>query len=212
VSTIQLSPRQFEILQLVQREAPITGELIAERLGVSRTTIRADLSLLVMLGHLDAKPKVGYFPGKNHSQRSLNIDVRVQDVMMMPVVVRDHATINDAIVALFIGNTGTVFVIDDDGLLVGVLTSKDLLKVTFGNPNAASMPVNVAMTRTPNVVTVAADEYIWDAARKLIEHQIDSLPVVAEKADANGTGGLEVIGRVTKTAIIKTMLKYAADS
>lgn len=201
-----MSPRQQEILRLVQQEAPITGELIAERLGLSRPTIRSDLSVLVMLGLLDAKPKVGYFPGRSELRRDIRTEVRVKDIQMMPVVIRDTATIHDAVIALFLGNTGTVFVTDKGEQLVGVLTSKDLLKVTFGNPSAASMPVKVAMTRSPNVVTVSADDDLWEAARKLIDHQIDALPVVVPSESSPKGEGWEVVGRVTKTAIIKELL------
>lgn len=53
----------MEIIDLVKKHAPITGERIAELLGISRPTIRSDLAVLVMLRYIDAKPKVGYFLG-----------------------------------------------------------------------------------------------------------------------------------------------------
>ena len=61
---ITLSARQREILKLVKTHAPITGDQLAEMMGIGKPTLRADLSLLVMLGLLEAKPKVGYFPGR----------------------------------------------------------------------------------------------------------------------------------------------------
>lgn len=54
--------------RLVQRSAPITGEQIAER-SISRPTIRSDLSVLVMLGYLDAA-EGRLFPGKHYGRRS----------------------------------------------------------------------------------------------------------------------------------------------
>ena len=63
VMVIELTARQQELVALIGRHAPITGEQLAEMLGVSRPTLRSDLALLVMLGLVDAKPKVGYFPG-----------------------------------------------------------------------------------------------------------------------------------------------------
>lgn len=210
---IQLSSRQYEILQLVQKQAPITGEQIAEQLGVSRPTIRSDLSILVMLGYLDAKPKVGYFPGKSVAAYNapFKLDLKVKDVQLLPVIVRETATVNDAVVSLFLGNTGTLIVADADGILLGVISSKDLLKVTLGNPNAASMPVSIAMTRTPNIVTISPEDHIIDAAKKMVEHQIDTLPVVVSRSDEQKQDKWEVVGRVTKTTITKLILRLGAD-
>ena len=56
------------------------------------------------------------------------------------------------------------------------------------------------MTRMPNVVSINADDSLWSAAKKLVDHEIDSLPVV-KPAFYNGREGLEVIGRITKTNI-----------
>lgn len=58
---IELTSRQIEIIDIVNKRAPITGEQIAESLNLTRPTIRSDLSVLVMLKYIDAKPKVGYF-------------------------------------------------------------------------------------------------------------------------------------------------------
>ncbi|HEX6922967.1 MAG TPA: helix-turn-helix domain-containing protein, partial [Bacillales bacterium] len=66
---IELSNRQEHILQIVKDEGPITGEQIAEELGLTRATLRPDLAILTMAGFLDAKPRVGYYySGKTGSQ------------------------------------------------------------------------------------------------------------------------------------------------
>ena len=56
------------------------------------------------------------------------------------------------------------------------------------------------MTRMPNIVTISPEESLWSAAKKLVEHEVDSLPVV-KPVFHKGREGLEVIGRVTKTTI-----------
>lgn len=58
---MKLTTRQTEIINIVKAEQPISGEKIAQTLGLSRATLRNDLSILTMTGLLDAKPKVGYF-------------------------------------------------------------------------------------------------------------------------------------------------------
>ncbi|MFD0617770.1 CBS domain-containing protein [Paenibacillus sp. GCM10027629] len=198
------------MLQLVQDHAPITGEQIAEQLGVSRPTIRSDLSILVMLGHLDAKPKVGYFLGKQNRQENLvSPDVLVRDVQMPPIIVRETATVSDAAVALFLGNTGVLIVTDEDGVLLGVISSKDLLKVTIGNPSAATLPVGVVMTRMPNIVTVTPEDHLLDVARKMDDHHVSTLPVVVPYGEGKSSEKWEVVGRISKTTVNKVILKLA---
>ncbi|WP_374020071.1 CBS domain-containing protein [Paenibacillus thiaminolyticus] len=205
---IQLTPRQSEIVQLVQRSAPITGEQIAEQLGISRPTIRSDLSVLVMLGYLDAKPKVGYFPGNiTAGAPSEPLNIRVQDVQSMPIIVRDTSTVHDAVVNLFLENVGSLIVADDEGMLLGVVSRKDLLKVTLGNAVAGTMPVSFVMTRTP-LITVQPEDSIIEAAKKLDEHDIDTLPVVVQRGDA-ANDKWEVVGRISKTTILKVFLRQA---
>jgi CBS domain-containing protein len=166
-----------------------------------------------MLGHLDAKPKVGYFLGKqNRRETVLSPDLLVKDVQMPPIIVRETATVSDAAVALFLGNTGTLIVTDVDGALIGIVSSKDLLKVTLGNPSASTMPVGVVMTRMPHIVTVSPEEPLMDVARKMDEHHVSTLPVVVPFAEGASNEKWEVVGRITKTTVNKAWLRLAKDS
>lgn len=57
---MKLSERQEEIVRIVKEGQPVTSEALAEKLGVTRAALRADLAILTMIGILDAKPKVRY--------------------------------------------------------------------------------------------------------------------------------------------------------
>lgn len=207
---IELTSRQVQIIDIVKKRAPITGEQIAESLHLSRPTIRSDLSVLVMLEYIDAKPKVGYFLGKKSSpglgSGYLLQETKVKDIQSVPIIIRETTTIQDAVVTLFLQDVGTLIICDEDGKLAGVASRKDFLKVTLGNPSAASMPVSMVMTRQPKVVTVFPDETVLDAAHKMIFHEVDSLPVVVP-CNVEGAGTkLDVVGRLTKTSIVKLLL------
>lgn len=208
---IELTSRQMEIIEYVKNHAPVTGESLAEMLGIARPTIRSDLALLVMLGYLDAKPKVGYFLGKTLRHEESNYKmlegIKVKDVMGIPVVLQETATVNDAVVSLFLENVGTLMIVSANRALVGIVSRKDLLKVTLGNAAAPSMPISLVMTRHPNIVTVGPEDPIIEAARKMISHQVDSLPVVRMDAVQDQ---YEVIGRITKTTMTKLLLEVAA--
>ncbi|MFD0048311.1 helix-turn-helix transcriptional regulator [Actinomycetes bacterium NPDC127524] len=207
---IELNKRQERILQIVKDNGPITGEHIAEQLNLTRATLRPDLAILTMSGFLDARPRVGYFyTGKSGSQLltdSLN-SLIIKDYQSIPVVVTESISVYDAIVTMFLEDVGTLFVVDKNSLLVGVLSRKDLLRASIGKQELSSVPVNVIMTRMPNITMCTKEDLLMDVAKKLIEKQIDALPVVRETDN-----GFEVTGRITKTNITKAFLSLADSS
>jgi len=58
---LELTRRQETILEIVKKSGPITGEQIAEKLSLTRATLRPDLAILTMSGLLEARPRVGYY-------------------------------------------------------------------------------------------------------------------------------------------------------
>jgi DeoR family transcriptional regulator, catabolite repression regulator len=209
VSTIELTKRQEQILQIVKDNGPITGEQIAEKLDLTRATLRPDLAILTMAGFLEARPRVGYFyTGKTGAQLISDKmkKMLVKDFQSIPVVVNENMSVYDAICTMFLEDVGTLFVVDKNSLLVGVLSRKDLLRASLGKQDLTTIPVNIIMTRMPNITVCRKDDLIIDVARKLIEKQIDALPVIKETEK-----GYEVIGRITKTNMTKALVALADD-
>lgn len=64
------------------------------------------------------------------------------------------------------------------------------------------------MTRTPNVVTVTSEDTVVLAAKRIIEHEVDSIPVV-EEIKRDNTIINKVVGRISKTNITKLFLEIA---
>ena len=208
---IQLNQRQQKIIEIVKENQPITSENIASMLNVTRGDTRSDLAILTMTGILDARPKVGYFYTGVSQINLLGNDIKekkVEDMMGMPVVVKKDVSLYDVIVEMFLSDVGSIFIIDDQENLCGVVSRKDLLKATIGGLDINKMPIGMVMTRTPNVVTVEREDSIVLAARKIIEHEIDSIPVVDTDKD-NHT--MKVIGRISKTNITKLFLEIAGE-
>ncbi|MBU5213450.1 helix-turn-helix transcriptional regulator [Bacillus sp. Gen3] len=209
---IELNNRQETILQIVKDNGPITGEHIAEKLNLTRATLRPDLAILTMAGYLDARPRVGYFYTGKSSTQLLTDSLKkivVKDYQSIPVVVNENISVYDAIVTVFLEDVGTLFVVDDKLLLVGVLSRKDLLRASIGKQELSSLPVNIIMTRMPNITVCKKDDLLIDVAKKLIEKQIDSVPVVKESSEGSG---FEVIGRITKTNITKAFVSLADEN
>lgn len=191
--------------------APITGEKIAEMLNLTRATLRPDLAILTMAGYLDARPRVGYFyTGKTGSQLLTEKikKIKVHEFQSLPVVIQESASVYDAITTMFLEDVGTLFVVDKDSKLAGVVSRKDLLRASIGQKDLTKLPVNIIMTRMPNIAVCYRDDHLIDVARRLIERQIDAMPVVKKTED---NSGYEVIGRVTKTNMTKALVEIASD-
>ncbi len=206
---VELSNRQEQIIEIVKENGPITGEHIADRLSLTRATLRPDLAILTMAGFLEARPRVGYFfTGKTGSELLTEKikKFKVHEYQSVPIVVKESASVYDAISTMFLEDVGTLFVVDDNACLTGVLSRKDLLRASIGKQDLNDIPVHIIMTRMPNITVCMRDDPLLDVAKKLIDKQIDGVPVIkdAEK-------GLEVVGRITKTTITKAFVELIMD-
>lgn len=207
---MSLSNRQKHIAEIVRQDGPITGEHIAARLNVTRAALRSDLAILVMGGILDARPKVGYFyTGKNTLGMLMEeiSNITVADLQSVPVAIADDKSAYEAIVTMFLEDVGTVFVLNGAGLLTGVLSRKDLLKAAINNHDLRDIPVVMVMTPLAKIIVVEPHESIAVAARRLIDNEIDCLPVV-RSVDV-GKKSYELIGRITKTNCSRLLVDLA---
>lgn len=207
---MELNRRQEIIFDIVKREGPITGEHIAERLNLTRATLRPDMAILTMAGLVEARPRVGYYVSnkprdrleKEHLHRVL-----VGDIKSVPVAVLESCSVYDAAVTMFIEDVGTLFVVKEGGVLEGVVSRKDFIKVSLGGQDMHKLPIGVIMTRMPNVVMVEPEESVWQAAQKIMTHAVDALPVVRAVEGADGQPAFEVIGRLSKTNITRLFVE-----
>ncbi|MEW5952384.1 MAG: helix-turn-helix transcriptional regulator [Bacillota bacterium] len=211
---MELTRRQEIILDIVKKEGPITGEQVAERLNLTRATLRPDMAILTMSGLLEARPRVGYFYSGKTTGRVFAEKlhrVTVGEIKSVPIVVPEQCSVYDAIVNMFIEDVGTLFVVSEGGILEGVISRKDFLKSTLGGQDIHKLPVGVFMTRMPNVITVSPGESVWLAARKLITHEIDAMPVV-RPLEGGSDAGPEVVGRLSKTNITRLFVELGEGS
>ena len=203
---MKFTNRQEEIIKIVKAGGPITSEAIAEKLGVTRAALRADLAILTMTGTLDARPKVGYvYLGKKVDGDILeNISkIRVGDIMSKPVTVNDDTMVYDAIVHLFLHDVGTLFV-ESNGSLVGAVSRKDFLKIAIGGTDIHKVPVRIIMTRMPNIIYGTVEDSAYKITKKIIEHEIDSIPIVEKSYDSDDEKfNLKIVGKISKTNITK---------
>ena len=195
--SIELSRRQEEIIQIINSRMPITGEEIASIIGVTRSALRTDLQVLTKLGYLDAKPKVGYVTKTKGSPAADYAKKAVSDVMSVAMIINEKESLHSTIIKIFLEDVGSIFITGEKGLS-GVVSRKDLVKAMMGGLDLNSVPVSMIMTRMPNIVTIKEDDTVETAVKKLIVHEIDSLPVISER-----DGVLSIAGRFTKTNATK---------
>lgn len=210
---IKLSSRQEKIIELVKEHAPITSEQLANKLNVTRAALRPDLAILTMTGILEAKPKVGYIYSKKPSYSLIYdyiMNIKVKDIMSKPVMLDENTTVYDAIVYLFLNDVGTLF-IENKGVLTGAVSRKDFLKIAIGSSDMHKIPVGIIMTRMPNIVFVEKENAAYLAAQKIMEHEVDSLPVVERSYDESNNEILKIIGKVSKTNITRLFVKIGEN-
>ena len=205
---VKLSKRQEQIAQIVREEGPVTGSAIAEQLEVTRSALRSDLSVLTMLGVLDARPNVGYYYvglSKETQTAERLKSFLVSDVLSQAVVVSGETSLYDTIVTIFTEDVGTILVCDDS-YLVGVVSRKDLLRASMGQTDSHAMPISMIMTPVSKVITVEPSDTLVEAAQKMIDYEVDCLPVVVRE-DVGNKKRLKVVGRVSKTTVAKVFLE-----
>ena len=205
---VKLSKRQEQIAQIVREEGPVTGSAIAEHLEVTRSALRSDLSVLTMLGVLDARPNVGYYYvglSKETQTAERLKSFLVSDVLSQAVVVNGDTSLYDTIVTLFTEDVGTILVCDGS-YLVGVVSRKDLLRASMGQTDSHTMPISMIMTPVSKVISVEPTDTLVEAAQKMIDYEVDCLPVVVRE-DVGNKKRIKVLGRVSKTTVAKVFLE-----
>ena len=214
---INLSDRQKKIIEIVKGDEPITSKEIANELDLTRGALRSDLSVLTMANILKAKPRVGYFCSNDGSYFKDFDELygkKVKEIKSAPVVIKEETSIYDTIVTLFLEDVGALFVINKDEVLVGVVSRKDLLKITMGESDINQMPVSIIMTRMPNVITIRDDDTVFDAAKKIVDYQVDGIPVVTPVVTDSGEeidNKFKVIGKVSKTNITRVFVDFRIE-
>ncbi|MGL5544238.1 MAG: helix-turn-helix transcriptional regulator [Cetobacterium sp.] len=204
---MQLTERQKEIVEIIKKHGPITGDEIAKMIYITRSALRTDFSILRKMSIIKSKQKVGYT--YNEAFVESNNKTLVKHIMSMPITIDESYSVYKTVLLMFEKDIGTIF-ITKDGNLAGIVSRKDLLRIAIGKRDIEQIPINLIMTRMPNIVFATEDETIESCVKKIIEHQIDSVPVV-RISEKNGRESYKVVGRFTKTNVSKLLLDIVGN-
>ncbi|MBR3316614.1 MAG: KpsF/GutQ family sugar-phosphate isomerase [Atopobiaceae bacterium] len=106
-------------------------------------------------------------------------------------VVKPEVAVTDAIVEMAKKGLGMTCVVDNKGVLLGVITDGDLRRLLLNHVNVYDYRVAQAMTSSP--ITVPAGTMAIDALRLMRERNVSCLPVIAEDGLLAGTILLQAI-------------------
>ena len=123
--------------------------------------------------------------------------MRVGQVMSVRIVtVGPEEQVAVAIARMLEANIGGVAVCEPGGLLVGIFTERDVLRLAGEGPHFAELRVGDVMT--PRPVTVSADDDIISAARLMGERRVRHLPVVQDGQVLGIVGIRDVLGSLVE--------------
>ncbi len=137
----------------------------------------------------------------------LNVPRRVGDLMTVGTVdVREDAPLAEAARLLDAHRVHGLPVVDEAGLVVGVISQTDLLRARATEylwANWAGLRVRHLMTSP--ALTIRQDEPISVAARKMELHHVHRLVVVSDEDEA------VPIGQISTSDVVRAMSGLAAD-
>ncbi|WP_186431711.1 CBS domain-containing protein, partial [Oenococcus oeni] len=201
---MDFTKRQTRIINMLKQTSPLTSEKIAGNLELSVSTIRPDLRFLTSVEILNARPKVGYeFKGN----QLLNFDydhiyqTPISEILLPTTEIKASDTLQVAVGKLFLKDVGSLYVVNEKGDLVGLISRKDLLRASLNNNNIQSMMASIIMTRMPNIITATPDMSVIEAGKLLLLHKVDSLPVVEKQSSRHA------IGKITKNRIFQHFIE-----
>lgn len=123
-----------------------------------------------------------------------------RDVMSIDLVtISQDATVEEAIREIVAHGISGAPVVDDQGRLVGIISEFQLLEAIY-TPEVKTRHVRDFMTR--EVLTVAEDTILSDAANLMIIHRIRRLPVLRDG---------EIVGVIARRDLLRYIIE-AGDS
>ncbi|ADV64948.1 CBS domain-containing protein [Desulfurococcus mucosus] len=110
-------------------------------------------------------------------RRKRSLPLRISDIMSTPpITIKETEPVEKAAKLMFENNTSSVIVVNNDGVLTGIVTAKDVVAAVALGRIGQGIPVGRFMKENP--LTISPDASITDALEKMREFNVRHLPVV----------------------------------
>lgn len=171
----EVLPREVEISSMFSRNIKLNAPIVSAAMD---TVTEDDLAIAIA-----REGGIGVIH-KNMSAEAQAAMVkrvkRAENVMIFdPITINPDATVADAINLMREYGIGGIPVIDDQGILKGIVTSRDL---RFEN----NLKRKITEVMTKSLITTNHQTNLEEAARILQKHRIEKLPMVDEKGKLVG--------------------------
>lgn len=107
-------------------------------------------------------------------------------------------TVDEVVNILVYRNISGGPVLDENGKLIGIISEGDCLKEIMRGHynNDLTMSAMVEDTMIKSVITINANDTIWDAASKFLEKKIRRFPVILDE---------ELVGQISQRDVMKAV-------
>jgi CBS domain-containing protein len=138
---------------------------------------------------------------KGNMISALNDSVR--EIMSPKVLsVKENARIHDVASLIVEKKCGGIPILDDEGVIKGIVTERDILKVM--NYQDSQLTVRDVMTRSPYVTS--PDNTVTNVAKEMISHKFRRLPVVSEDVLFGIVTAMDIMKYVGNGGVFKKMV------
>lgn len=164
-AAILMQKRNFRHLPVITENGRIVGIFSAQDIVDS---------LSLVLGHEKSSTKI-----------IESLDIPVHRIMALyPIVVEKGDGLADVVKKLIANNVGALPVIDEKGIVQGIITMRDIVGLMGTGSEPLGVTVSEIMTR--RITTIGPDSTMSDAVRFMSDMRIRRLPVVSPHGDLLG--------------------------
>ncbi|MBA3677078.1 MAG: CBS domain-containing protein [Sphingosinicella sp.] len=111
--------------------------------------------------------------------------MNAQDIMTKaPACCAPEASVGDAAKLMVENDCGQIPVVDNNGVLVGIITDRDIACRCVAEGKQSDTPVSEVMSKS--AITVTQDASLDECCKKMEDNQIRRLPVVDEAGKCCG--------------------------
>ena len=181
-AAILMQKRNFRHLPVITEAGKIAGIFSAQDIVDS---------LALVLGHEKSSNKIVE-----------SLDIPVHRIMALyPIVIEKGDGLAEVVKKLIAHNVGALPVIDEKGVVQGIITMRDIISLLGTGSEPMGVEVSEIMTR--KITTIGPDSTMAEAVRFMSDMRIRRLPVVTPKGD--------LLGMVTNKDVLRLVSRLRTE-